>query len=178
MATLSEVFARYEGKSGGGDKGSVHSYIDVYEREMTKVTDVDLLEVGVFAGESLAMWQEYLFGSRVVGLDVDLSRCSLPVDARLCDATDAVQLHATLGGATFDYIIDDGSHRLDHQIRTFDLLWSRVKVGGKYFVEDIQSDADLAALVHVVERAGLVPVTFDLRPVKGRYDDVLLMVCR
>ena len=176
--SLAQVFARYAADNGGGDKGSLHSYIDVYEREMSRTRDVDLLEVGVFFGASLAMWQDYLVGSRVVGLDVDLSRCVAGVDARLCDATVPEQLDATLGDRTFDYIVDDASHRLDDQRTTFLLLWDRVKPGGKYFIEDIQSDSDLAVLVATMEQAGVEPVTFDLRSVKGRYDDILLMGCK
>jgi demethylmacrocin O-methyltransferase len=40
---------------------------------------------------------------------------------------------------TFDVIIDDGSHRSDHQILSLNYLWDKVNPGGLYVVEDLHS---------------------------------------
>jgi hypothetical protein len=37
----------------------------------------------------------------------------------------------------FDYIIDDGVHTSDFQIKTFNIYFNKLSVGGKYFIEDI-----------------------------------------
>ncbi len=176
--TLHDVFALHQGVTGGGDKGSLHSYIEVYQKQMRRRRNIDLLEIGVWEGQSLAMWQDYFTDSRIVGVDIDLARCTAEVDARLCDATNPGKLQAALGDMQFDYIIDDGSHHLAHQVASFGALWHRVKPAGRYFIEDIQSDHDLAVLVRTVEDAGGKPTVFDLRSLKGRYDDLLLMVAR
>ena len=175
MKTLQEVYGRYSQPDRGGDKGTLHSYIEVYEREMTKTSDVDLLEVGVWEGHSLAMWGEYFRKSRVVGLDVDVSRCRFPVDVRECDATRAEALDFTLGDDVFDYIIDDGSHLPSHQVASFGLLWSRMKPGGKYFIEDIAGDDALAVVSQAVKDAGVEFVVYDLRSQKNRFDDIVLV---
>jgi len=178
MRTLEQVFEKYSSTDGGGDKGSLHSYIEVYAREMTKTRDADLLEVGVWEGHSLAMWQEYLRGSRVVGVDVDVSRCKFDVDARLCDGTNAESLRLTLGDAKFDYIIDDGSHRVEHQVKSFRLLWDRVKPGGVYFIEDIDGDEALVKIAEAIARMGVEFTVHDLRARKGRWDDIMVVARR
>jgi hypothetical protein len=174
---LQDLFEKYSDGNGGGDKGSVHSYIDVYAAEMVRKNNVDLLEIGVWEGHSLAMWGEY-FDGNIVGVDVDLSRCRFPVDARLCDATNENAIQATLGDQMFDYIIDDGSHRPADQVRSFELLWPRVKQGGKYFVEDIDNDDALAAVADAMMAAGASFTVYDLRAKKNRWDDVLVVACR
>jgi hypothetical protein len=78
----------------------------------------------------------------------------------------------------FDYIIDDGSHRPAHQVRSFELLWDRVKPGGKYFIEDIESDEVLRLLEKIVAGMGVEFVVYDLRKKKGRFDDIMLVATR
>lgn len=178
METLWDVYNRHSMPDAGGDKGTLHSYIDLYEREMTRTSDIDLLEIGVWQGHSLAMWGEYFQGSRVVGVDVDLSRLRYEVDARECDATSAEALTATLGDSAFDYIVDDGSHLPSHQAQSFRLLWDRVKRGGKYFIDDIAGDEALAVVCQAVTDMGLEFVVHDLRELKNRFDDIVLLVTK
>jgi len=178
MKTLEQVFAKYSSTDGGGDKGSLHSYIEVYAREMNKTRDVDLLEVGVWEGHSLAMWGEYFKASRIVGVDVDVSRCKFDVDARLCDGTNAESLQLTLSDTKFDYIIDDGSHRVEHQIKSFQVLWERVKPGGVYFIEDIDGDDALVEIAEAIACMGVEFTVCDLRGKKGRWDDIMVVARR
>jgi hypothetical protein len=178
MKTLEQVYEQFLSTEGGGDKGNLHSYLPVYKREMKKRSGVSLLEVGVWQGHSIAMWNAYFTKSTVIGLDVNVSRCLFDVDARECDATNPEQIVAALGDLTFDYIIDDGSHQPGHQVRSFELLWDRVKPGGKYFVEDIESDEALVLLGETVARMGVEFTVYDLRPEKGRYDDIMLVARR
>ena len=39
----------------------------------------------------------------------------------------------------WDIIIDDGSHINSHQIETFKILFPKLKIGGYYFIEDVQT---------------------------------------
>ena len=68
MNTLSEVYknscelAIAEGmEQHGSDKGTHHSYIDVYESLFLKYKDkkINLLEIGVNRGYSLYTWKNY-----------------------------------------------------------------------------------------------------------------------
>ena len=49
-------------------------YFDIYERHFRRFKDTQpaILEIGVFGGGSLSMWQDY-FGkkSQIVGIDID-----------------------------------------------------------------------------------------------------------
>jgi demethylmacrocin O-methyltransferase len=40
---------------------------------------------------------------------------------------------------TFDLIVDDGSHINEHVIKTFEILFPKLKKGGIYVVEDTQT---------------------------------------
>lgn len=171
-ADLVEIYSRYQGAEGGGDKGTIHSYIDIYAEYLDPTGD--LLEIGVWEGHSLAMFQEFFTGT-VIGLDIDLQRLKFEVNAKLCDATNGEDVAKTLGSQQFDYIIDDGSHRLEDQVKSLGILWHYLKPGGIYFIEDIVSTAVLDNLVRFGKT--LEPKnywTWDLRPQKGRSDDILL----
>ena len=77
-----------------------------------------------------------------------------------------------LGLISFDVIIDDGSHKLHHQTEAFKLLFPRLNPGGVYIIEDIlnfERDRKTYAALHPSFKA------LDLRHVKGRGDDVLLI---
>jgi len=178
MKTLEQLFEQFSSTDGGGDKGSLHSYIEPYMREMTVTQSIDLLEIGVWEGHSLAMWAKYFRDSKIIGLDIDISRCKFKVDARQCDATNAEALNATLGETLFDYIIDDGSHRPIHQLQSFKLLWDRVKPGGKYFIEDIESDDALVQIAETIAGMGVEFTVYDLREKKGRWDDIMVVARR
>jgi len=43
----------------------------------------------------------------------------------------------------FDYILDDGQHWQEHQQKTLGILFSKVKSGGYYIIEDIATQYDL-----------------------------------
>jgi len=166
---------------GGGDKGTAHSYIDVYSREIPAAEGKSLLEVGVWQGHSLKMWADYLPNSRVVGLDIDLSRLIFDVagfEVLLCDATKQAQIKELVTGK-FDYIIDDGSHTAEAQITALYNLWDYLAVGGKYFIEDVLSVDVAESLAEKIFAFTGFPVrVYDLTAVKGRSDDILVQITK
>lgn len=135
----------------GTDKWGGHWYTQHYQRyfEPLKNKRLNILEIGVGGyddleggGASLRMWKTYFRNSRIVGIDV-YDKCGLSerrIDVRQCDQTDAetlLQLSSEYGG--FDIIIDDGSHLNPHVIKSFQLLFPVMKMGGIYVVEDTQT---------------------------------------
>ncbi len=172
---LEDVYPGFSMPDAGGDKGTLHSYIPVYSEYVTTDTR-SLLEVGVWEGHSLAMWEKYLPGARVEGIDVNLRRVKYPVTVHHGNATVRADVDRLIGDTVWDVIIDDGSHKVRDQVATFDLLWSKVSEGGKYFVEDVAGDAELQALTKHLENVGVSFVVWDLRSMKGRFDDILVMV--
>lgn len=174
--SLQSVYEKYSAPDGGGDKGTAHTYIDIYEKKMTKTSGISLLEIGVWEGHSLAMWEEYFKDSTIWGIDIKLDRLKYSVPAKICDATDAVAIENTLGEMQFDYIIDDGSHLVQHQVTSRQLLWKHLKVGGKYFIEDIVSDAALRQIEESLFLDGLTYEVYDYRYIKKRSDDILVVI--
>lgn len=173
---LMEAYADWSHDVHGGDKGTVHDYLPVYEAYMTRTTGVTLLEVGVCFGHSIGMWRQWLPGARVIGVDLDLSRLwfDLP-DVHEVDATDRAALDALLGDLELDYVIDDGSHRLADQIATFVALWPRIKPGGAYFVEDIDGRECADVLGDFARIHGADCVLYDGREKQQRWDELLLV---
>ncbi len=171
--SLFELYSEFQGPEGGGDKGSVHSYIDIYSELFDKKADI--LEIGVYWGHSLAMFSKYFTGN-VVGLDIDLSNLQFEVNAKLCNATKKEELDKVLGKQVFDYILDDGSHVPDDQKKSLELLHTRLKPQGLYLIEDIISLDVAKMLIETGEGLGLKLLNlYDLRSKKGRWDDILLV---
>jgi hypothetical protein len=174
---LLESYQKYCGHDGYGDKGTAHSYIDVYNKifHEHKTKDISLLEIGVLRGHSLMMWADFFEDSEIIGLDVQnfLEFADDTFAFHICNGTSKSELEGCLGDKTFDYIIDDGSHQIIDQVKSFKFLFERIRPGGVYIIEDIQnldSDRDLLLTLHDhVE-------IYDLRPMKNRWDDVLAVV--
>lgn len=134
----------------GTDKFGAHSYTPVYDALMRsrRGKRVALLEIGVGGygrapgGESLLMWAAYFRKGRIYGIDVAdstaLSKGRIKVFQ--CSQADRARLTGLAREiGPFDFVIDDGSHRSEHQIDSFRILWPFVKDGGLYVVEDVQT---------------------------------------
>lgn len=170
--TLKEIYARFSAPDGGGDKGTAHSYIEIYEQEMSKIDGISLLEIGVWEGHSIMMWQEYFTNSEILAIDLSKEKIKFDIDIIEADATKPI---SALADKQFDYIIDDGSHLVTDQIQSFELLWHKVKPSGKYFIEDIIGDNELNQLQIRLRQLGVSFQVYDCRPLKGRSDDILLV---
>ncbi|UBU64127.1 class I SAM-dependent methyltransferase (plasmid) [Acidithiobacillus ferrooxidans] len=121
-------------------------YFQIYEAELGHLrssgSPVRLLEIGVQNGGFLQIWKKYLpVGSQIFGFDVDPKCASLRmpsgIEIFIGDASDPATLEDRLGPLTFDIIVDDGSHRCDHVVATFNACFPRLKPEGIYIVEDL-----------------------------------------
>jgi len=180
MKTLQEVYENYSDWIGG-DKGTNHSYIGVYQKEMSKLKNISILEIGIQFGHSIKMWQEYFENSWVGGIDIDLNNLSFDNldNVFLCDGTNKEQVNKTLGNKKFDYVIDDASHTLKDQILSFDIFYSKIKKGGKYFIEDIANDENLNKIVKHLSDSNVESFkVYDLRDIKNRFDDIIIVVVK
>lgn len=176
--SLQDVYENYCAPDGGGDKGTAHTYIDIYQKEMTKTSGISLLEIGVWEGHSIAMWQKYFHDSEILGIDINLDRLQFDVPAVICDATNAISIEENLSGMQFDYIIDDGSHQVQHQLTSQLLLWEYLKPGGKYFIEDIVNDSALKQIEVALQKQDLTYKIYDHRHIKNRSDDIMVVIIK
>jgi 23S rRNA U2552 (ribose-2'-O)-methylase RlmE/FtsJ len=177
METLQEIYSRYSAPEGWGDKGTLHSYIDFYADHITKRSNISFLEIGVEYGHSIAMWQEYFKNSKVYGIDIKKDNIKYELNNFvLGDATNSEVINKNFFRNKFDYVIDDGSHTIRDQIASFDLLSPKMKKNAKYFIEDVNGDQAIQAISkHLYFKQHNFDI-FDFREVKGRYDDIIIMV--
>jgi hypothetical protein len=79
----------------------------------------------------------------------------------------------------YDFIIDDGAHDLESQIKTFKNYWQFVQPGGTYFIEDIEDDLATEALRKFVAAWITEPHTTDYyRGHAHRADDRILAITK
>ena len=164
---------------GANDKGTAHSYIEAYDELLYPYVDknINLLEIGIQEGHSLTMWQKYLTPqSKITGIDVQL-KCYVHerenIEVFIGDATDKEVVDRFFSSKKFDVIIDDGSHRIDHQLKSFSLLFENyLNDGGVYIIEDIDNlDRDKKYFMDLHSSCKIL----DRRSIKNRWDDVLIV---
>lgn len=134
------------GQRNGTDKSSTHhDYLRHYEIYLNaqRTPVKTLLEVGVYDGSSLRMWQEFLPDATIIGLDIDprcLAFANGKTKVEMVDQSDVQQLSRMAAAhGPFDAVIDDGSHIWSHQILTFETLFPHVVPGGLYVIEDMDT---------------------------------------
>lgn len=147
MKSLNEIFNKYLCDKGT-DPTTVHchGYGDAYEAMFAEFREkpIKMLEVGVMdprmPGASLKAWYEYFTNARIFGFDV--------VDAKefnndrittfqgdQSNHGDLLKFIRNYGGG-FTIIIDDGSHKDEHQQITLGFLFRYLLPGGYYIIED------------------------------------------
>jgi len=131
----------------GTDKASnYHDYLNFYQRYFAPIRRdrIRLLEIGVFGGASLAVWEEYFPNGTIIGADIDPSTVRFARSRVMIEILDQSNLeHLVRLGVKhgpFDVIIEDGSHFWEHQTTSFKTLFPFVKDGGIYIVEDLQTN--------------------------------------
>lgn len=177
MKTLNEIYAKYQYPDGHGDKGTAHTYIDEYEKLLRPYrNNATILEIGLAYGESLCMWHEYFTNSKIVGIDIQDNEIKpLLEDPRfdiiIADATKQEVL-SHIEQYTFDVVIDDGSHALEDQVASFNILKNKMKPGGLYIIEDV---FDIDSSRELFESLHSPCAVVDNRFLKNRSDDVLIL---
>lgn len=121
-------------------------YFDIYDRHFSRFRgqEIVMVEIGVFHGGSIGMWKEY-FGpnAKLVGVDVN-PRCRKfaddQVDIVIGDQSNREFLRDLRDRyPRIDILLDDGGHRMHHQITTFEEMFGAVAPEGVYLVEDVHT---------------------------------------
>ena len=127
------------------DKAYLHNFCNDYEKLLRK--DVKTLwEIGILDGASLRMWSEYYPNAKIIGYDIeDKSSLSFNdnVSVKLLDQSNKSQLSELAKQTDIDIIVDDGSHIIQHQILTFEMLFNCLKSGGQYVLEDLHTSTNV-----------------------------------
>lgn len=160
--SLGRVYANCRGLIDGGhlaklatifgtDKWGLHWYAQHYERHFAPLRwkRVTLLEIGIggdedpiAGGASLRSWKWFFPRGQIVGVDIYDKKAHEARRIRtFCGSqADPEFLRSVIAEIGNPHIIiDDGSHRNDHVITTFKVLFPLLRDGGIYVIEDMQS---------------------------------------
>ena len=176
------------------DKNTGHSYLPLYQTllEKKKETAQNVLEVGIgnFGpknGGSIQLWRDFFTNATIYGLDI------LPID-RVIDeliTDDRVVLYTSIDAYNenffklnflnenikCDFMLDDGPHTLESMIQFIKLYSQIMTDDGILIIEDVQSIDWLDTLKTAVpEHLQPFIKTYDLRHIKGRYDDIVFTI--
>ncbi len=167
MKNLNQIYndavAQYGAGSGEmvtvfSDKGTMHSYIDVYEKYFSvKRSNASLLEIGMMTGGSMYLWQQYFKKYQLTGMDLSPGwNTERPFQTVLQNDPKITLLFgvnsrtspvpAEVADQKFDFVIDDGDHSVLAQMDTFQNYWPMVKTNGVYFIEDVVGPVQAEAL--------------------------------
>lgn len=130
------------GQKNATDKSSdYHNYLNKYDFFLKGFKDepVHVLELGVFNGSSLRMWEEYFTKAQIYGVDIEES-CRRYEGGRrhvIIQDLGEERLLEQLSAAEPSVIIDDASHYTSHQIKALYHLFPALRAGGVYIVEDL-----------------------------------------
>jgi len=191
MSTLQEIFEAHNGRL-------IHKwnhYFEVYERYFAKYRDtpVNILEIGISHGGSLQLWRRY-FGEKANIFAVDINpACKQFEEEKTKIFIGSQEDEDFLSGLkarlpALDIILDDGGHTMRQQLVSFSHLFSTVKDGGIYMVEDthtsywdayhggykkkgsfIEFAKDMVDQVHAwhIDNEKILPVTTHTREISG-----------
>lgn len=185
--SLIEIWKTLSAQGYQSDKFSVHSYGEIYEELLApyRHTAKRILEIGIFKGHSLLMWEAY-FDGEVHGIDCSETPHDGMADLRpliatgkhnihIFDAGNEFDVHKAFRGMTFDVIIEDSSHEINHQLHLYNIFSKYLSDGGIYIVEDVQHLDETGSLFESMDSTKKITI-LDRRGIKKRYDDCLVIV--
>jgi cephalosporin hydroxylase len=143
-----------------------HGFIEVYDplMEIYKDEVFNFLEIGVFFGSSIEMWNEYFTNAKIFGMDTfegvqgngtkfhnsskyydewknkNLSKIELfKYDQSNENDLEKFVNFCNDSNLKFKFILDDGSHVMRDQQITFEILFDLLEDGGYFIIEDTHS---------------------------------------
>ena len=178
------------------DKNTTHSYLPLYQQLLIgkKETAKNVLEVGIGDGTqgitnggSIKLWNDYFINAKVHALDIqhldtvwdELKNKDRIVLYSSIDAynDDFFINHFLNKNIKCDFMLDDGPHTLE-SMKQFIKLYSQIMTDdGILIIEDVQSWDWIDILKNETpEHLKQFIKVYDLRPNKGRYDDIVFTI--
>lgn len=142
MKTLTDLYKTHVGKVS--DKWTL--YLREYDRIFNPYRNqsISMLEIGIQNGGSLEIWSQYFpHAEKIIGCDINPDCGNLRYDdprvvvivgdANLVETQEKIINHS----ASFDLIIDDGSHTSGDIVKAFANYFPTLNEGGLFVVEDL-----------------------------------------
>ena len=171
------------------DKDTVHSYLPLYQKLLInkKETAKNVLEIGIYHGGSIKLWNDFFTNATVYGLDIihmndvweGIKNKEKIILHTSTDAynNDFFTTHLLNKNIKFDFMLDDGPHTLE-SMKQFIKLYSQIMTDdGILIIEDVQHVQWANELVMEVpkELRKFIKI-YDLRQNKNRYDDIVFTI--
>ena len=171
------------------DKNTLHSYLPLYQKLLInkKETAKNVLEIGIYHGGSIKLWNDFFKNATVYGLDIiHMNDVWEGIKNKekiiLHTSTDAYNkdfftTHLLNKNIKFDFMLDDGPHTLE-SMKQFIKLYSQIMTDdGILIIEDVQHVQWANELVMEVpkELRKFIKI-YDLRRNKKRYDDLVFTI--
>ena len=171
------------------DKNTTHSYLPLYQQLLSskKETAKNVLEVGIYSGGSIQLWNDFFLNATVYGLDImNINDVWEGIKNKeriiLYTSTDAYNNDFFITNflnknIKCDFMLDDGPHSLE-SMKQFIKLYSQIMTDdGILIIEDVQSWDWIDMLKNEVpEHLKQFIKIYDLRPTKNRYDDIVFTI--
>jgi SAM-dependent methyltransferase len=169
MKTLKQVSVELNYPS---DKDTSHNYLPVYQEEFTQIENIKILELGVCYGGSLILWDGFFINSEIHGIDnVKYTDDFIPGIMHWGKYED---IYSEFENNYFDYIVNDSMHYAKEQIDAFKIYYSKLKPGGKFFMEDIPDMDNVAEIVKTLE--GHTFKVYNMNASSDSQDSIILVV--
>ncbi len=153
LNSLDALFHHY-----GSDKANIfkstnkkgHGYSKFYEKNLEEFREknINILEIGSYAGASAAAFTKYFPKSNIFCLDINISTFkywSKKIHVFGVDIKNEKKLNLIIDSiikkhkiSNFDIVIDDGSHNLSDILIGLKFLFKFVKNNGLYIIEDFK----------------------------------------
>jgi 23S rRNA U2552 (ribose-2'-O)-methylase RlmE/FtsJ len=169
---LKKIYESLQKEGCYSDKGTYHSYIDVYQNLFEPYQNAKcVMEIGVYKGESLRLWREFFKEAIIIGVDINKWE-DIPGVESIVGNINNSEIIEKISQYRFDIIIDDASHLFNDQLSAFKNLEPFMTTNGLYIIEDIQN----IDYFNTFSQLGFN--CFDLRNIKNVCDDILFIHCK
>ena len=169
MKTLKQVSAELNHPS---DKDTAHNYLPIYQEEFTQIENIKILELGVCYGGSLILWDGFFINSEIHGID-NVKYTDYPIPG-IMHWGKYEDIDSEFQENYFDYIVNDSMHYAKEQIDAFKIYYSKLKPGGKFFMEDIPDMDNVAEIVKTLE--GHTFKVYNMNTSSDSQDSIILVV--
>jgi len=165
----------------GTDKWGKHNYTPIYYDlfKDRQASVLKVLEIGPAEGAGMFMFRDFFYNATIYGAEIDQNRVKLlqnrpHLRVFKCDQSSELDLISLLNtiGYDLDLVIDDGSHKPEDQISTFNLIFPKLVKGSTYIIEDV-ADENIIKELKVLENSQI-----KMMKLSNRYDDRLVIAIR
>lgn len=182
MENFDQVLAKYSSRANhnGTDKDTTHSYGNIYKnilKELKGRRNLTILEIGILGGSFLQVLHELLPDAEIYGVDITLKNYKYDPNPKIhiFEMDGTRQETADYLNQSFDLIIEDGSHLIEHQKRTLDAFAPYLKKNGVFITENIvQGNEPLKRDLETIGyKHNLTMEWVDITSNKKRFDDIV-----